>query len=57
MQKLILVSILALTVILPAVAAREPNPRRALRKLLAWSAVGLLAYLLAVVFLYPRFGT
>jgi len=56
-QKLILVSILALPVILPAVAAREPNPRRALRKLLAWSAVGLLAYLLAVVFLYPRFGT
>jgi len=56
-QKLILVSILVLTVILPAVAAREANPRRALRKLLAWSAVGLLAYLLAVVFLYPRFGT
>jgi hypothetical protein len=57
MQKLILVSILALTVILPAVAACEPNPRRALSKLLAWSAVGLLAYVLAVVFFYPRFGT
>ena len=57
MQKLILVSILAFTVIFPAVAAREPNPRRALRKVLAWSAVGLLAYVLAVVFLYPRFGT
>ena len=57
MQKLILVSILAFTVIFPAVAAREPNPRRALRNLLIWSAIGLCVYLFCVLFLYPRFGS
>jgi hypothetical protein len=57
MQRLILVSILALTLVTPAIAARDPNPRRAVRKLLGWTAVGLCAYELAVLFLYPRLGS
>jgi len=57
MQRLILISIIALTIVTPAIAAREPNPWRAVRKLLAWTAVGLCAYELAVLFLYPRLGS
>ena len=57
MQRLILLSILALTIVTPTVAAREQNPRRAVRKLLVWTAVGLCVYELAVLFLYPRLGS
>jgi hypothetical protein len=55
MPKIVLVSILALTIILPLLAARDPNPGRALRKLAVWMAVGLVAYWLAVLLVYPRF--
>jgi hypothetical protein len=57
MQRLILMSILALTIVTPAVAARATNPRHAVRKLLAWTAVGLCVYELAVLFVYPRLGS
>lgn len=55
MQKLILTSILLITVVLPVIAARERNPRRALQKALFWTLAGIGFYGLAVVFLYPRF--
>jgi len=54
MQKFVLMSILAISVIVPAIAAREPNPRLALRKALVWTVLGIFGYVIAVVFVYPR---
>lgn len=54
MPKLILMSILAISVVVPAIAAREPNPRRALRKALLWTVVGIFSYVMAVLLVYPR---
>jgi len=54
MPKFILMSILAISVILPAIAAREPNPRLALRKALLWTILGVFFYVFAVLFVYPR---
>lgn len=54
MQKLILLSILAMTIAVPAAAAREPRPRLGLRRTVAWMFAGILAYAFAVLFLYPR---
>ena len=55
MQKVILMSILAITIVVPAIAARERNPRLALRRALTWILAGIFAYAMAVLFLYPRF--
>jgi hypothetical protein len=55
MQKIVLVSILALSIVVPLVAARDPNPQRALRKLGVWMAIGIVVYWLAVLLIYPRF--
>ncbi len=55
MQKLILNSILIYCVVLPAVAAAERNPRRALQKAVAWTLAGVCAYVFAVLFIYPHF--
>ena len=54
MQKLILVSILFISVIAPILAARQRNPRIGLRQVLTWTLIGIFAYVLAVVFVYPR---
>lgn len=55
MQKVILMSILAVSIIVPAIAAQERNPRLALRKALVWTVAGIFAYVIAVLFVYPRF--
>lgn len=55
MQKLVLISILVVTIVCPVLAAREANPRRALRNALVWTMTGIAVYVLAVLFLYPRF--
>ncbi|HET9752291.1 MAG TPA: hypothetical protein VFP52_05000 [Myxococcales bacterium] len=54
MQKVVLMSILAVTIILPALAARDPDPRVALRKAIRWTLVGIFAYVAAVLLVYPR---
>ncbi len=54
MEKLVLFSIVVVTIIAPAVAAAERNPRLALQKALAWTLIGILAYLVSVLFIYPR---
>jgi hypothetical protein len=54
MQKLVLFSIVALTIAAPAVAATERSPRLALQKALAWMLIGIVAYLAAVLLVYPR---
>lgn len=55
MQKIILGSILVITIALPAIAAKEPNPRRALQKALVWTLAGIIVYTFSVIFIYPRF--
>lgn len=55
MQKLVLVSILLVSILAPALAARERSPRLALQKALAWTLGGILLYVLAVLYIYPRF--
>jgi len=54
MAKFVLMSILAISFIVPAIAAREPNPRRALRKAVVWTVVGIFSYVMAVLLVYPR---
>lgn len=54
MQKLLLVSILIANVLIPLWAAREENAIRGLKKTLAAMVAFDAAYLLAVLFVYPR---
>jgi hypothetical protein len=54
-QKLILMSILVLSIALPVRAAAEPRPGLALRKAVWWMVAAIVGYTFAVVFVYPRF--
>jgi hypothetical protein len=54
MGKLLLLSILALTIVAPTLAAWERKPRLALQKAVAWTLFGIFAYVVSVVFIYPR---
>lgn len=56
MSKVVLMSLLVGTLVLPIRAARAPSARQALRRLVVASVLFHLAYVLAVVFLYPRLG-
>ncbi len=55
MQKLVLVSVLLLTVAVPAVASLERLPALGLRKVVWWMVAGIACYVLAVMFVYPLF--
>jgi hypothetical protein len=56
MQKIILMSVIYATAIIPLLMARDPSAARGLRR----AVIALLAfnfiYLLAVIFVYPRFS-
>jgi hypothetical protein len=52
--KLTLIMILFVSIIIPARAAADPNPRRGLKKALVQMTIFNLIYVLAVTFLYPR---
>jgi hypothetical protein len=54
MDKLVLLSIVALTIVVPAIAARERNPRFAFEKMLVWMLMGIFTYVASVLFVYPR---
>jgi hypothetical protein len=53
-QKLLLVSILLATMVLPMRAARDPSAVRGLRKALLWIVGFDVCYMLALLHLYPR---
>jgi hypothetical protein len=55
MSKLILVSLLLATIALPAVAARDANPRRGLRRTLVYMVLFYAFYLFGLTFLWGRF--
>jgi hypothetical protein len=52
MRKLLLMSMLFLTIAIPAVAARDRNPHRGLRKTLLYTTVYYVVYWLALLALY-----
>jgi hypothetical protein len=54
MRKLILLSLLFASVMIPIRAARERNARRGLRKAIFATLVFEVFYLLAIVLVYPR---
>jgi hypothetical protein len=52
--KLLLISIMLMSILIPARAAAEKDPRRGLKKALVAMALFNLFYALAVTYLYPR---
>jgi len=54
--KLLLVSILLATYLLPAYAARIKDPRRAFRSMLAAMALAYVGYAFVLYVIYPRFS-
>lgn len=54
MQKMLLNSILIATLAIPVLAARDPIWQRGLKKALAYFALFDFAYLVAVLYVYPR---
>jgi hypothetical protein len=52
--KLLLVSIMIMSIVIPARAAASNDPRRGLKKALLQMALFNLFYALAVTYLYPR---
>jgi hypothetical protein len=55
MQKIVLMSVLVLSLVAPTIASRNPNPRLGLRKTLLWCFTGIFIYVLALLFVYPHF--
>ncbi len=54
MSKLLLISILIATIVIPSLAARERSAQRGLLKALLYMFAYELGYLLFLVFVYPR---
>lgn len=54
MAKLILMSVIVATVAIPAIAANDPRPRRAIRNLLIRMLIFNLIYLFLVTRVYPH---
>jgi hypothetical protein len=55
LAKLILLSVVIAMVVIPVLAARDRNPRRAFRRTVIIIFVFNACYWLAVRFIYPRF--
>lgn len=56
MAKLLLISVLLATIVLPVRAARHPSPARGLRRAVGWVAGWYGAYLVLVLYVLPRLG-
>jgi hypothetical protein len=54
MRSLLLQSLLLALLVIPIVAARDPRPRRGLKKALVWLLGFSFLYAVALRFLYPR---
>ncbi|HTA91624.1 MAG TPA: hypothetical protein VK745_18705 [Polyangiaceae bacterium] len=54
MSKLILLSIVIATIVVPASAAREPSPRKGLRRVIIWMLLFEAFYVFALMFLFGR---
>jgi hypothetical protein len=56
MGKLLLISIVLATFVLPLRAARDPEPVRGLRRAVVGMAVFVFLYVLGIVYILPRLG-
>ncbi len=54
MHKLLLMSVLLASILIPVFGAREAQPRRGLERTIVRLLIFNFVYLLAVVFVYPR---
>ena len=54
-EKLILISILAATIVVPSVFARDCNSRRGLKRMILGLVVFNVVYLMLLTFVYARF--
>jgi len=54
MDKVVLMSVLVASVVLPMRAARDPSAIRGFRKLVLWMAAFDVLYLIGVLYIYPR---
>ncbi len=54
MSKLLLISILAITIGVPIAASRATTPGLALRRLVWWMLAGIGIYAFVIMFVYPR---
>gem|GEM_PF-1035577 len=52
--KLLLLSLLIFSLILPARAARDPIKPQVFKKFLRWMFIFCLLYLLSAIYIYPR---
>lgn len=55
MDKLMLLSIIFATIIIPSLAARDPSPRRGLAKTLVWQAIYVILYVLLLLYVGVHF--
>ena len=55
MSKLILLSVIIATIVLPARAARERSPKKGLRKVILYVCLFNAFYLFSLIYLYGRF--
>ncbi|MFT3915027.1 MAG: hypothetical protein QM704_13185 [Anaeromyxobacteraceae bacterium] len=55
MQKLVLMSVIFMSIVLPAIAAGERDARLAVKKAALWYVAGVCVYAFLVMFVYPRF--
>jgi hypothetical protein len=54
MAKLLLMSVVLATAIIPAIVARDPKPRRALRRAMFGMVAFNAIYAVLVIFVYPQ---
>jgi len=54
MQKLLLLSVLMATIAIPALAARDPIPRRGVKRAVLFFLVFNLCYLFGLLYIYPK---
>jgi hypothetical protein len=56
MAKLVLLSLLAATALIPLVTARDPKPKRAFRRTLVWMCAFNAAWMILVLYVLPHLG-
>ena len=54
MAKLLLLSLVIATVVIPLIAARDPKGPRGLKRTVVWFAVFTALYVIACLVIYPR---
>lgn len=54
MAKLLLISIVIMTIAIPMRASRDPSPTRGLRRAVLWFAGFNLLYLIGIIYVLPR---